>query len=93
VPLGQGRTHAHAHWLVHGRPLPASERARTGSPRWYSLHRWLRRLSQIWPSVALPNGDFHARLHALLAAFGLGAPLHEVLDAAIGAHARGGSAM
>jgi len=93
VPFGQGRDDGHAHHLVHGRPLPASERARSGSPRWSSLRCWLRELARLWPALALPSGDSRTRLHALLAAFGLGAPLREVLDAAVSAHARGGPAM
>lgn len=93
VPIGRGRDEAHAHDLVHGRPLPASERARSGPPRWSSLRRWLRDLERIWPDLVLPVQGRTARLRALLVAFGLGATLREVLDAAVNAHARGGYAM
>lgn len=93
VPFGQGADDNHAHQLVHGRPLPVSELARAGNPRWSSLRRWLRGLDDLWPAVALPTGDARARLHALLAAFGLGTPLKEVLGAAVSAHAPGGPAM
>lgn len=93
VPFGGGRDDAHAHHLAYGRSLPISERARSGPPRWSSLRRWLRDLEQLWPALVLPVSGRTARLRALLAAFGLGAPLHEVLDAAVHAHARGGSAM
>lgn len=91
--MGQGHDDAHAHQLVHGRPLPFSERARSGRPRWSSLRRWLGALGALWPTVALPEGDTTTRLCALLATFGVGAPLHEVLDRAVLAHARGGLAM
>jgi hypothetical protein len=93
APLGQGRDEAHAHQLVHGLLLPPSERARSGRPRWSSLRRWCRDLARIWPSLVLPAVDTRTQLRALLAAFGLGAPLHEVLDTAVRAHARGGLAM
>lgn len=93
VPVGGGRDDTHAHDLVHGLPLPTSERARSGPPRWSSLRRWLRNLEQLWPALVLPIEGRTARLHSLLAAFGLGAPLHEVLDAAVHAHARGGCTM
>jgi hypothetical protein len=93
VPLGCGRDDAHAHGLAHGRPLPLSERARSGPPRWSSLRRWLRDLEQVWPALVLPIAGRTARLRALLAAFGVGASLREVLDAAVIAHARGGGAM
>lgn len=92
-PLGRAHDDAHAHRLAHGRPLPTSERARSGPPRWSSLRRWLRNLERIWPALVLPVSGRTARLRALLAAFGPGAPLHEVLDAAVHAHARGGGAM
>lgn len=92
-PVGAGRDEAHAYALVHGRTLPPSERARAGRPRWSSLRRWLRDLPQLWPSLALPAAGRAQRLHALLAAFGVGASLDEVLVAAASAHARGGRAM
>jgi hypothetical protein len=93
VRVGGGRDDEHAHRLTHGRPLPISERARSGMPRWSSLRRWLGGLEQIWPALVLPSAGRTARLRALLAAFGPGAPLHEVLDAAVLAHTRGGAAM
>jgi hypothetical protein len=93
APVGHGRDEAHAHHLVHSGPLPISERARSGPPRWSSLRRWVRDLEQIWPTLVLPVEGRTARLRALLAAFGLGQPLGEVLDAAVSAHVRGGCAM
>lgn len=93
VPFGQGQSHVDAHQLVHERPLPPSELARSGRPRWSSLRRWTHDLARIWPTVVLPVGDVHSRLDSLLVAFGLGAPLNEVLDAAVSTHARGGPAM
>lgn len=93
VPIGDGRDEAHAHHLVHGKQLPASELARAGRPRWTSIRRWTRDLERIWPSLVLPAAGRAARLRALLTAFGLGAPLREVLDAAVHAQARGGAAM
>lgn len=92
-PVGAGRSEDHAHDLVHARPLPVSERARSGSARWTSLRRWLRDIHRIWPTLVLPAAGRAQRLLALLAAFGVGAPLREVLDAAVLAHARGGRAM
>ena len=93
IPIGAGHDDTHAHQLVHGTPLPLSERARPGRPRWSSLRRWVRDLEKIWPALVLPPSGRAARLRALLAAFGVGAPLREVLDAAIHAHARGGCPM
>lgn len=93
APLGGGRDDRHAHELVHGMPLPSAELVRSGRPRWCSLRRWLRELEATWPALVLPAAGWTARLHAFLAAFGLGAPLAEVLDAAVRAHARGGLAM
>jgi hypothetical protein len=93
IPVGEGRDEAHAHHLVHGKPLPASELARAGRPRWTSIRRWIRALEQIWPALPLPTAGRTARLTALLTAFGLGSPLREVLDAAVHAQARGGAAM
>lgn len=92
-PIGAGSDHEEAHQLVHHQPLPSSERARSGSPRWTSLSRWQRDLERIWPGVVLPAGTLEQRLTALLATFGTGASLREVLDAAVRAHARGGLAM
>jgi hypothetical protein len=89
VPVGDGRDEAHAHHLVHGKPLPVSELARSGRPRWTSIRRWILDLERIWPTLTLPTGGRSARLHALLAAFGL----REVVDAAVRAHVRGGAAM
>ncbi len=93
LPLGAGGDDAGAYALVHRRKLPASERARSGRPRWSSLRRWLRDLEKLWPSLVFPLVGRTARLGALLAAFGVGASLREVLGAAIHAHARGGDAM
>lgn len=93
APVGAGSAQACAYELVHGRPLPLSERARSGRGRWASLDRWLRDVDRIWPSLALPTSGKAQRLHAVLAAFGVGAPLSEVLDAAVRAHAPGGRAM
>jgi hypothetical protein len=92
-PFGEGSDDADAHQRVHGRPLPLSERVRGGRPRWAALRRWARAPERIWTHLALPAGDTTARLHALLAAFGLGGSLPEVLDAAVRAHAPGGRAM
>jgi hypothetical protein len=92
-PLGAGGDDAVAYELVYRRKLPASERARPGRPRWSSLRRWLRDLEKLWPSLVFPLVGRTARLGALLAAFGVGASLREVLGAAILAHARGGDAM
>jgi hypothetical protein len=93
VPFGQGRDDTYAHDLVTGLPLPASERVRSGRPRWSSLRRWRRGLDGLWPTVALPHADAATRLVALLVAFGAGGPLLEVLGAAVDAHVRGGLAM
>ncbi len=93
APFGLGKDDAHAHDLATGRPLPSSERARTGTPRWSSLRRWCRDLALLWPTLALPAGDNRAALHALLTTFGLGLPLHEVLGTAVDAHVRGGLTM
>jgi len=87
APIGAGRDDAHAHDLVHGRPLPVSERARSGRPRWTQLRRWLTDLDALWPSVALPSASVATRVRALLVAFGLGVPLCEVLVRAGSAHA------
>jgi hypothetical protein len=92
MPLGAGGDDAEAHKLVHDQALPPSERSRTGRPRWSSLRRWLRGADQIWPGLDLPGARI-ARLNALMAAFGAGAPLREVLDAAVLAHLRGGRVM
>jgi hypothetical protein len=93
APIGAGWSHADIFDLVSQHQLPASERARSGSPRWWSLRRWVRSLSTIWPTFALPGGNTMTRVRALLASFGLGAPLSEVIDAAVRAHLRGGFAM
>lgn len=93
VPFGEGHDEAHTHQLVHGKPLPAAERARSGRPRWSSIRRWLKALEQIWPALTLPSAGRTARLNALLTALGLGSSLSEVLDAAVHAQARGGAAM
>jgi hypothetical protein len=92
-PIGAGRDHTHAHQLVHGRRLPLSEYARSGQPRWSSVCRWIRGLETIWPALVLPPAGRAARLRALLAAFRLGAPRSEVLDAAVRAHAHRGCPM
>lgn len=92
-PLGRGHAHEDAHHLVHGKPLPFSERSRSSGARWTSLRRWVRRPEGRWPGLALPAGSYRARLSALLAAFSPGGTLVEVLDAAMSAQAQGGAAM
>jgi hypothetical protein len=54
VPIGRRSDEAHAHDLVDGRPLTASERARSGQPRSSSLRRGMRDLERIWPDLVLP---------------------------------------
>jgi len=92
-PLGHGGTHSAAHQLVYGEPLPASERARTGVPRWSSLLRWVRGPETRWPRLRLPDAPHPQRLTALVASFAPGGALAEVLDALTRAHAQGGPAM
>lgn len=92
-PLGQGLDHNDAFRLVHDRDLPISERARSGRARWSSIRRWLRSPQRIWPAMAVPSGTTQRRTDAIIAGFGIGHPLHEVLDAAVAAHAHGGLAM
>ena len=93
LPLGDAITEAEVHRRVHGKELPISERARPGKPRWYALRRWSRQLSDIWPNVSAVEAAWRQRLDTLLSSFGLTTSFPEVLDAAVRAHARGGTAM
>ena len=90
-PLGWGWDEEAAYELARGRPLSAGERARTGRPRWWSIRRWLRDLDDLWGPVGA--GSVRQRIHAVVAGFGVGRPLHEVLDRIPHAHAHGGLAM
>lgn len=92
-PFGAGNSEEEAFFLAQHRKLPFSERARPGCPRWTSIRRWLGDLERIWPNLALPPSSRKARLQAMLTAFGLGAPVDEVVDAALRAHALGGITM
>ena len=93
VPFGRGSDDSEAYQLARGDSLPASERARSGRPRWTTLRRWMRSLHLLWAAQPLPEARPRERLHALLAGFGLGMALDEVLGVAVVAHARGGLAM
>lgn len=92
-PFGEGGSEAEAFALARRRQLPLSERARPGHPRWTSIRRWLDSLEWVWPNLVLPATGRKARLLGMLTAFGLGASLDEVVDAALRAHTLGGLAM
>lgn len=90
-PLGEGGTASDAFaWVSPHVALPTSN-PRDGSRRWSTLTRWRRSLAYFWPRLGLPQDS--DGLSAWLAALCPGGTWQEVIEAAIDAHAREGTAM
>lgn len=89
-PLGEAEPESVAFALVSRVELPTSNPG-YGSRRWSTLWRWRRSLARYWPRLHLTeSGDV---LTAWLAALVPGGTWHEVVEAAIDAHAQEGHAM
>jgi hypothetical protein len=94
-PVGEGLRPVEIRERITGNtdPVPASERARAGEPRWFALRRWVARLEWWWPSLVLIGRTLGARAGAFVAALAPGAAVGEVVAAAVRRLGRGGAAM
>lgn len=94
-PLGDGLGEVDVQGRVRGEVVepPISERARSGTPRWHTLRRWVRTLERWWPTLTLLATGFRGRATAFVAAIGPGLPFDAFLEAAVQAHLRGAAVM
>ena len=94
-PVGEGLAEIAVQGRIQGSApkVSASERARSGAPRWITLRRWVWDLERWWPALTLVGATWQARALAFTAAIGAGLPLAAFLEAAVHAHLRGGAVM
>jgi hypothetical protein len=92
-PIGQGRPPTEIFEKTRHRELPASERARSGVPRWRSAQRWIDRLSSVWMHFVPPPGNRRSVLSAFVTWPRSTMPIEEWLGTVVDAHGRGGPTM